>query len=58
MTYKEYFMKCETIEELLKEVKEETTFAIVLNNPDRVKVIEKAMNEVINEKNWCLGGTE
>ena len=52
MTYKEYFMKYETMEELLKEVKEKTTFAIALNKPDRIKAIEKAMNEVINEKNW------
>lgn len=49
MTYKEYFMKCETMEELLKEAKQEICFAIVVN-PDRVKVIKKAVEEVIAEK--------
>jgi hypothetical protein len=49
MTYKEYFMKCETMEELLKEAKEEISFAMVLN-PDRVKVIKKAVEEVMTEK--------
>ena len=49
MTYKESFMKCETMEELLKEAKQEIAFAIVLN-PDRVKVIKKAVEEVMAEK--------
>jgi epoxyqueuosine reductase QueG len=49
MTYKEHFMKCETMEELLKEAKEEISFAMVLN-PDRVKVIKKAVEEVMTEK--------
>ena len=49
MTYKEYFMKCETMEEFLKEAKQEICFAIVVN-PDRLKAIKKAVEEVMAEK--------
>ena len=42
-------MKCETMGELLKEAKQEISFAIVLN-PDRVKAIKESVEEVIAEK--------
>lgn len=49
MTYKEIFMMCETMDELLKEAKQEISFAIALN-PNRVKAIKEAVEEVIAEK--------
>ncbi len=49
MTYKEHFMKCNTMEELLEEAKQELSFAVIIN-PDRAKVIKQAVEEVIAEK--------
>ena len=57
MTYREHFMKCETVEELLKEAKEEISFAMVLN-PDRVKFIKEAVEEVLAKKFSKVGDTE
>lgn len=49
MTYKEFFMQFNTLEEIEKEAKREIKLAIMLN-PDRVKMIEKAIEEVVAEK--------
>jgi len=51
MTFKEAYMQCKTFENLDRMVKRDTKFAMVLN-PDRLRVIEKAMSETINEKGW------
>ena len=45
MTYKEAYLKCETEEELLDEVKKDTTHALLINS-DRIKFITEAFNEV------------
>lgn len=53
MTYKESFMKAESFSQLEKMTKEATSVAIFLGgNPDRLKAIEDALNEVANEKGW------
>ena len=49
MTYKESYMKCKTLEELIKEVKSDIATAYIIN-PDRFKVIKKAFEEVANLK--------
>ena len=57
MTYKESYMKCNTLEELTEEVKKDIHIAKILlgNNPDRIKVIKESAEEVANEK---FGGKE
>lgn len=49
MTYKESYMKCKTLEELIKEVKSDIATAYIIN-PDRFKVIKEAFEEVANLK--------
>ena len=51
MTYKESYMKCNTLEELKKEVESDIAIAIIVN-PDRIKVINDTVNEVCKEKGW------
>lgn len=51
MTYKESYMKCDSLDELKKVVESDVIMAIV-SNPDRITEIEKTMNEVIEEKGW------
>lgn len=49
MTYKESYMKCETLEDLIKEVKSDIATAYIIN-PDKIQVIKKASEEVANLK--------
>ena len=49
MTYKEYFMQFDSVEKIMKEANQEMAFAAVLN-PDRIKMVRQAAEEVINEK--------
>lgn len=49
MTYKEYFMQFDSVEKIMKEANQEMAFAAVLN-PDRMKMVRQAAEEVINEK--------
>lgn len=49
MTYKESYMKCKTLEDLIKEVKNDIATAYIIN-PDRFKVIKEAFEEVVNLK--------
>lgn len=49
MTYKESYMKCNTLEELEKEVKSDVAIAIMIN-PDRLEVIKRSAEEVANLK--------
>ena len=49
MTYKESYMKCETLEDLIKEVKSDIATAYIIN-PDKIQVIKKASQEVANLK--------
>ena len=51
MTYKEAYLNCSTLEELEEMVKNDTKIALIWNQ-DRIRVIEKVMNEVIKEKGW------
>ena len=53
MTYKESYMQTTSLKELMEKVEKDCTIALFLiGNPDRIKVIENAMNEVIKEKGW------
>jgi len=47
MTYKESYMCNNTLEELLEEVEDDITIALLVN-PDRVEIIKKAAQEVID----------
>ena len=49
MTYKEYFMQFDSVEKIIKEANQEMAFAVVLN-PDRIKMVRQAAEEVIKEK--------
>lgn len=49
MTYKESYMKCNTLEELEKEVRSDIVIALMVN-PDRLDVIKKIAEEVANLK--------
>ena len=49
MTYKESYMKCETLEDLMKEDKSDIATAYIIN-PDKIQVIKKAFEEVANLK--------
>ena len=51
MTYREAYMKCETLKELEEEVKHDIFVArAMIGNPDRVKVIIESAEEVANLK--------
>jgi hypothetical protein len=53
MTYKEAYSKARSLDHLKSMVKHDTIIAIVLgNNPDRIKAIEQAMNEITQERGW------
>ena len=49
MTYKECYMQFENIEDLIKEVKNDLAYAILINR-DRIITIRKVVDEVLNEK--------
>lgn len=49
MTYKESYMKCNTLDELEKEVRSDIVIALMVN-PDRLDVIKKSAEEVANLK--------
>jgi hypothetical protein len=49
MTYKESYQKCKSIEELRQEVVKDIAYAQMIN-PDRMKDIVSACEEVANEK--------
>ena len=56
MTYKESYMKLSSFSELTDRVKADVKIALFLGgNPDRIKAIEDAMNEVATEKGWNDG---
>ena len=51
MTYKESYMKCNTLEELMEEVEHDIFVAQnVICNSDRIKVIKESAEEVMNLK--------
>ena len=49
MTYEEAYRECKTAEEIMKMANEDMALAIVLN-PDRIAVIRKMAEKVLNEK--------
>lgn len=52
-TYKESYMQLSSLKELTDRVKVDTAIALFFGgNPDRIKAIEDAMNEVAEEKGW------
>ena len=52
-TYKESYMQLSSLKELTARAIVDTTIALFLGgNPDRIKAIEDAMNEVAPEKGW------
>ena len=50
MTYRDSYLQCKTLKELLEQVRKDYATAIVIGNPDRVKVILKEATKVANEK--------
>ena len=53
MTYKESYMQATSLEDLMEKGKKDAQIALFLGaNPDRMKAIEDAMNEVAKEKGW------
>ena len=50
MTYKESYEKCKTLQELEDEVQRDIIMAGIIGNPDRVKTIKEAAEEVANRK--------
>lgn len=50
MTYKEKYMKAESLEELKKIAIEDASYIFITT--DRLNAIERAMNEVIKERGW------
>ena len=49
MTYKESYLKCNSLEEMRKEVVKDLAHA-KLTNPDRIKYITEAAEQAANEK--------
>ena len=49
MTYKESYMKCNTLKELEEKVRSDIVIALMVN-PDRLDVIKKNAEEVANLK--------
>ena len=49
MTYKEAFLQCDSIEEIMEMANTDMAFAAVINS-DRIPVIMRAAEEAINEK--------
>jgi len=49
MTYREAYMKCETLDELLKVVEDDLAIGLVVN-PDRIPIIKKEAEYVANLK--------
>ena len=49
MAYEEAYRKCKTAEEIMKMANEDMALAAVLN-PDRIAVIRKMAEKVLNEK--------
>lgn len=49
MTYKEYYLKLDSIEEIEKAVKADIAIATTLN-PDRIETIRQHAEEAMNEK--------
>ena len=50
MTYRECYLQCKTLKELLEQVKRDYATAILIGNPDRFNVIEEEALKVANEK--------
>jgi hypothetical protein len=51
MTYKESYMSCQSWDELKEKMEKDIAVAMVIN-PDRVKVIKAAGEEVLKVKNF------
>ncbi|MEY8352483.1 hypothetical protein AALB39_03905 [Lachnospiraceae bacterium 54-53] len=51
MTYKEAYMKCETLKELNEMVSKDIKWALVINK-DRIDIIKAAAYDVCEEKDW------
>lgn len=53
MTYKEAYSKAKDIDELKSMAKQDAKVAVFLGgNPDRLKAIEDAVNEIANQRGW------
>lgn len=49
MTYKEYYLSLNSVEDIMTMVKADMTLAYVIN-PDRIKIIQQSAEEAIKEK--------
>jgi hypothetical protein len=55
MTYREAYRKAKSQEELIKMIRHDLlTWRLYGRNPDRLRNIERAMNEVAEEKKWDI----
>ena len=60
MTYKEAYRECVTEAEATAMAERDAKLCLLLmgGNPDRLKAIEDAFNEVAKEKGWRTDGTD
>lgn len=54
MSYEESYLLCDSVEKILEEANRDITLAAMIGSTDRVNVIRKTAEAVINEKfpNW------
>lgn len=52
MRYIDAYRLCKSCHELCEAMKRDVRIAMFLGNPDRVKKIEDAFNEVVKERGW------
>lgn len=52
MRYIDAYRLCKSCHELCEVMKRDVGIAMFLGNPDRVKKIEDAFNEVVRERGW------
>lgn len=52
MKYIDAYRQCKSCHELCEAMKRDARIALLLGNPDRLKVIESVFNKVIEERGW------
>lgn len=52
MKYIDAYRQCKSCHELCEAMKRDARIALLLGNPDRLKMIEKVFNKVIEERGW------
>ncbi len=52
MKYIDAYRQCKSCHELCEAMKRDARIALLLGNPDRLKMIEEVFNKVIEERGW------